>query len=266
MIGCLFCFITVNGHAAVMRDLFTATVPVTNIQTKPSLPVLQQAMKQMLLKVTGRSATLQNAVILAAEQNAQQYIQSAVYQTGMMFGRVDLAVKFNQQAIEQLLHQANIAVWNSNRPLVLTWAVEQAFSADTPRGILTNDSYSQLRLLLGYYAEKRGLPIIFPVLASQYSTKVTPQDVWDGHFLRLQNFSNTYSADAMVITRIKQVSKTQWRGQWTLLVAGKQFNWVVNAPTLQALIKEGVNNLTDVLAKESLSSDRMRAQKQAMGH
>ena len=64
--------------------------------------------------------------------------------------------------IERMLADAQIPLWDSNRPSVLIWMALQDESGS--RSLMTSDINNDIIEYIKYFADARGLPVLFPVL------------------------------------------------------------------------------------------------------
>ena len=72
-------------------------------------------------------------------------------------------------------------------------------------------------------AEKRGLPIAFPLLDTEDLSRVTFSDIWGGFDELVVDASGRYQADSVLIGRIRPDSSQ--RNRWTYHFADEQSTW-----------------------------------------
>lgn len=145
-----------------------------------------------------------------------------------------LWVSFDGQAIEQTLRDAGQVVWGADRPLTLVWlAVDwgqgnrEIVSADDPEDAdirsRTIDRNRRLRERMLDAAERRGLPLVFPLLDSVDLQNVTSSDIWGGFDEPIIAASARYDADSILIGRIRPSSGR--RESWSYYFSGDERSW-----------------------------------------
>ena len=163
-----------------------------------------------------------------------------------------LWVTFDGAAIEDVLQRNGQAVWSSERPLTLIWlAVDwgqgerEIIGADDPeRGddeSRTIDRNRLLRQRVLDVAERRGLPVAFPLLDTEDLANVSFTDIWGGFDELVLDASERYEASSVLIGRIRPESGQ--RNRWTYHFAGEERAWT-GEPELV------MNLVADMLAAE----------------
>ena len=90
-------------------------------------------------------------------------------------------------------------------------------------------------------AERRGLPLAFPLLDTEDLARVTFPDIWGGFDELVLDASQRYEASSVLIGRVRPESAE--RNRWTYHFSGEQHAWT-GEPELV------VNRVADVLAAE----------------
>ena len=171
-----------------------------------------------------------------------------------------LWVSFDGDAVEQVLRQSGQTVWGSDRPLTLVWlAVDwgqgerEIVAADDPvRSRDQSRSIDRNRLLRQRVldaAERRGLPVAFPLLDTIDLQNVSFSDIWGGFDEALLGASERYEADAVLVGRIRPASAQ--RNRWSFYIGGDERSWN-GEPELV------VNAVADLLAAEFAISGTAR--------
>lgn len=114
------------------------------IASEDSTGALQDAMRAVLVRATGRLGAANDPALSALVMNAAHYVKS--YQPRPDGG---MDVVFDGAAIEQAIAAAGRSVWDSDRPFTLIVLSPQ----------LTGTADNQARGILEQVAQRRGLPV-----------------------------------------------------------------------------------------------------------
>jgi hypothetical protein len=234
-------------HAVDVPTLFSAEVPLDEDSDNPRDDAYKAALIEVLTRVSGSGISRDEDII------DEMFPVPAAYVTQFRPGTEDtLWVSFDGEAIERVLRAAGQTVWGSERPLTLVWlAVDwgqgerEIIAADDPdktaplaRSI---DRNRLLRERLLEIAEKRGLPLAFPLLDTTDLQGVTFSDIWGGFDERIVDASRRYDVNSVLIGRVRPSSNQQNR--WAYVFGGETQNWVGPPETI-------VGQIADLLAAE----------------
>ncbi len=169
-----------------------------------------------MLKVGGEKSVLNNDVIRKALRNHQQFLTQYSYQHKSV--RVEkksatenssnekqlyLLASFNEEKINRLFQQANLPLWGSLRPQVLLWLIdEQGFT----RTIMSNSTDSALPFMVDEFSNRRGLPIMMPLMDLIDASQLKVSDIWGRFEQPIRQASARYFAEAIVVMRISNSS------------------------------------------------------------
>jgi len=169
-----------------------------------------------------------------------------------------LWVSFDGEAVERALRQAGQTVWGSDRPLTLVWlAVDwgqgerEIIGADDPERSRDEarsiDRNRLLRQRVLDIAERRGLPVVFPLLDTEDLQNVSFSDIWGGFDDALLEASTRYQANSILVGRVRP--STSQRNRWRYYFSGEERNWNGEPELVVSLV-------ADVLAAEfAISGD-----------
>ncbi len=145
--------------AATVSGLYRATVPATGGDEAARAQAFQQAMRIVLVRVTGRRDAANAPGIAGLIEQAGRHVQMLRPVAG---GQLDVA--FDGTAIENAIAAAGLPYWSAERPLTLVWlAVDRG---NGQRGIVTATTQSDERRAVELVAQQRGVPITWPTLAA----------------------------------------------------------------------------------------------------
>lgn len=223
-------FFTSVAWAVEVPSLYTAEVPLDQDARDPRALAYEMALADVLTRVSGSELAADKLLV------EELFPDPAAYVIQFRRGSEEdtLWVSFDGDAIEDVLQRAGQNLWGSDRPLTLIWlavdwgqgdreilgADDPERSADEARSINRN---SRLRERLLDSAERRGLPVVFPLLDTEDLQKVSFSDIWGGFDELLLDASQRYEAGSVLIGRIRPGSSQQPR--WSYHFAGEQRAW-----------------------------------------
>ena len=233
--------------AVEVATLYTAQVPLDPEQDNPRAAAYEVALADVILRVSG--ADLAND----PEMLETLFPDPAAYIVQFRPGEDDtLWVSFDGEAIERVLRQAGQTVWGSDRPLTLIWlavdwgqgereivaADDPTRSRDEARSI---DRNRLLRQRVLDVAERRGLPVAFPLLDTIDLQNLSFSDIWGGFDDALLGASERYEADAILVGRVRP--ETAQRNRWSFYLGGQERSWTGEPELI-------LNYVADLLASE----------------
>jgi uncharacterized protein len=207
VLWCLLQLAAVPVFAAEVAGLYQATVPVSSREDlRERQTAFATALRQVLLKLSGRSDTLQNPVISRALANAQPYVEAWVYRSQPRVEQgsgeqLVLEASFFRAQIQELLESAGIGVWPENRPDTLLWVALQ----DAPglRSLVGHEGVGNEYLeQLARAAAERGLPLVTPILDLQDQMTLRPDLLWSFDQEALRRASARYQVDSILAVRL----------------------------------------------------------------
>jgi hypothetical protein len=233
--------------AVEMTSLYTAEVPLDAQQNDPRSAAYRDALAVVLLRVSGSGIGDDPEMVDFLFPNPASYVVQ------FRPGEADtLWVTFDGVAVEDVLRRNGQAVWSSDRPLTLIWlAVDwgqgerEIIGADDPERSddesRTIDRNRLLRQRVLDVAERRGLPVAFPLLDTEDLARISFPDIWGGFDELVLDASRRYEADSVLIGRVRPESGQ--RNRWTYHFAGEERAWT-GEPELV------LNLVADMLAAE----------------
>ncbi|MDJ0940321.1 MAG: DUF2066 domain-containing protein [Woeseiaceae bacterium] len=244
----LACAIFVSPAVAVeLPQLFTAQVPYDESEEDARATAYEVALAEVLLRVSGTE------LVGDAELYEALFPDPAVFVVQFRPGPDDtLFVSFDGEALEEALRRSGQTYWGPDRPLTLVWlavdwgqgereiigATDAEPDPDDARSI---DRNRLLRERILDFAERRGLPVVFPLLDSQDMTAVAFSDVWGGFDEAVIAASERYAVDSVLIGRVRTTGFE--RNRWTYYFGPEQRIWT-GEPELV------VTQIADLLAGE----------------
>ena len=267
--------------AVEVVSLYSAEVLLDQEQDDPRAFAYQTALADVLLRVSGSELSFDPELIELLFPNPASYVVQ------FRPGADDMLwVSFDGEAIERVLRQSGQTVWGSDRPLTLIWLavdwgqgereIVGADDAQRRRGEARSiDRYRLLRQRVLDIADRRGLPVVFPLLDTTDLQNVSFSDIWGGFDDALLSASERYEANSILVGRIRPESSERnrwsyyfgdemrsWNGEPELVVGlvadllGEEFAISGNAPVESVeLTVAGINTVEDYGAVQKLLSE-----------
>jgi uncharacterized protein len=247
--GLFFLFAIVAAHATVVSSLYSVQVPVASRTTVQRNKALRQAFETVLIRVSGNSAIATVPQIKDAMKKTNDYVRAFSYFSDKQKQDNPLLfqVNFSQAAINSLLRIAGQPVWAKDRPLTLVWLVVRDVNGTQ---IFNENSNASVVQILKENAIRRGLPVLLPMMDLADMQKIGASDVWAPFIHVIEGASARYSPDETLVVRIDATNKNHIKGQWLLLFKDKQMSWTTTGANLATVVKNGVDNAANALAKQ----------------
>jgi hypothetical protein len=233
--------------AVEVVTLYTAEVPLDQEADDPRGDAYKAALRQVLQRVSGSELANDEELVTLLFPEPGSFV------TQFRPGADDsLWVSFDGQAIEKVLRSAGQPIWGAERPLTLVWlavdwgqGTREIVAADDPermeRESRSIDRNRMVRERLLGIADRRGLPLVFPLLDTTDLQSVTFADIWGGFDEAVLFASKRYEADSVLIGRIRPASSQANR--WTYYFGDREM--ALAGPPEVAL-----GQVADILASE----------------
>lgn len=167
---------------------------------------------EVIVRASGRREALMNPIIQAAIPKASSYLFSFSYtgnKTEIIEGkpqqRIGIQLDYSAQAINQLLKQAELPLWPTQRPTVLIWTAYQDGLPNSVELQRVPDEMAMAQLQSQIYL--RGLKIQTPELDLEDNIALSAHDIWEVNLEKIKAASVRYKPDVIVIARYQPVSK-----------------------------------------------------------
>ena len=202
-------------EAVEVKDLYQASVTIKSRNNTDKAIALKKALAAVMVKVGGNKSVLGNKIIKDSLNKYQLYLNQYRYHynaTTIIKPKSDnqtptqsllLIANFNEEKINKLFQQANLAIWGSLRPQVLLWLVNEE---GLLRTIMSNSTDSPLPPMVNDFSDQRGLPIMMPLMDLTDASQITLSDIWGRFEQPVLNVSSRYNAEAIVVMRISNSS------------------------------------------------------------
>lgn len=245
-----FVFTASTASAAQVSNLYQAQVPVVTQSDQDRSHVAHDALKQTIVKVVGNRQTVNEADITALLADAERYVARYSYHqiepVGDSTAAETLAVNFifDANTLNNALERIGLPIWGENRPEILLWL---AANNDGEQRLIGDSDDNTVNDLIEKHAQRRGLPIVLPVMDLEDHTQISFTDIQSGNKNIIKSASARYGARVIVTTQIGG-NPEQTSINWQALNNGDNRRWQSEG-TLDTAIAEGIDQLADMLGQ-----------------
>jgi len=265
LIPLIFLFLSAPLRAVEYHGLYHAEVEVPDQGAEARAAGMQQAMGDVLLKVSGTARTLEDEDLMNAMGSASRYVQQYRYRSesippeeqqpdeagNVAQERLLLSVRFDQPSIDDLLRQNGYTVWGDARPTTLIWlGVEQGGN----RVLVGANDSGLVRELIDKEAKRRALPVKLPLLDLTDQSKVRAVDIWGDFLDTIEQASQRYAPQAILIGRLYPINSSKWEVRWTLVHRDNVVRWQQQSGNITELVAGGVGHTAELLVKSFTQS------------
>lgn len=224
--------------AAQLGNLYEATAPLDPTKRRARDMAFVAAMEQVLVRVTGRRD-------IASDPGAAELLSEPGVFVQQFRETLDgeLWVGFDGAAINQVLSSARLPIWGTERPAVLTLIAMDLGGGE--RYVLAAEDEvpdprrDALRESIVEQAERRGLPLVLPLMDGQDRSVLSFTDLWGGYEDALTDAARRYGVDAVLLGRYRYDAPDRMR--WTLFENDLAERWV-------GQFEDGIEGASDRLA------------------
>lgn len=244
------------AQAARVDNLYGATVEMPAGARNSMNAAFDLALAEVLVKVTGQPGAGDAAVRKALPSGAslvQQYSRLPENR---------IRAQFDPRAIRKALDSAGLPVWGEDRPLVAVWLAADAgggrrvlLSSESSSEFDAADPLQPVREAVTDTAERRGLPVVIPLMDAQDLSLVSFTDVWGDFRTPVMQASERYRAEAVLIGRTRNLDPLEDRVRWSLTMGADQVSWEGDAASGPARAAE---YLAQRFATTASSADSLR--------
>ena len=221
-------FLGETAAALTRGEMYQATAPVADRSEAAQTAAFQNAMKTVLIRVTGRRNADEDPALSSLVSNARRYVQQ--YRAA---ADSQLWVAFDGPAIERWLTQNGQPLWGHERPTTLVLLAVQSGS------VIATDDSSDLKAAIDGAAALRGLPLVWPSSAELQKFHIDFAAVNSGSPSTFVEIARRMGSDGVLIGRASGPSANA-NVRWTHLFQDRSS---VYSGTL-----EGVNRAADLYA------------------
>jgi len=216
-----------------------------------------EALRQVLLKVTGNSSIYSQPMVRRALVNADNYVDTWSYRTVTLPAPdngeqtetgIELSVSFFQSEVLSLLETADIPLWPRNRPYTLVWLVVQNELGSRELVGSSTAVHRDIQAQLESEAQIRGLPLLLPILDFEDLRSVSANDVWEMDAEKLLAASARYQSESVLVVRLFRTLTGEVLGKSNYLFRGQVFEMETYEQPAETFIRDSIGLAADEMA------------------
>ncbi len=237
-------------EAVEIKDLYQASVAINSRNNTDRAIALKKALAAVMLKVGGNKSVLDNKIIKKSLIDYRMYLNQYRYQLKTLHAiqptagkpiktkQLFLLASFNEEKINQLFQQANLALWGSLRPQVLLWLVNEdgltrTIMSNSASNSMSNSTNSNLPFIVNDFSAQRGLPIMMPLMDLTDANQIKLSDIWGRFEQPVKKASSRYLAEAIVVMRISNSSLLAFESKENIDVGTRHCGLLCAQPKLK---------------------------------
>src|SRR5271154_3909570 len=231
---CLAALSLGEGAAAITRaEMYQGTAPLADRSDTAYTAAFQDAMKTVLIRVTGRRNADEDPALSSLVSNARRYVLQ--YRAAP---DAQVWVAFDGPAIERWLTQNGQPLWGHERPVTLVLlAVPNGAQSGT---VLTADDNSELKAAIDAAAAARGLPLLWPSAGELQRNHLDYAAVTSGSPSTISEVGRRFGGEGLLIGRASGAG-ARASVRWTHLFQDRSSEYSGHAA-------DGVNRAADLYA------------------
>lgn len=245
-----------SSYGAEVTGLYEAEVHVSERSAKQRTRAINEAFAAVLVKITGDRRVVTRPALAAAIAGAAQYVQQYRYRVPSERRLAQqpasasapgwlLWTRFDSAAVDRTLRGLDLPVWGRTRPAVVLWlAVEERGR----RYLVGPESRPDLVKHLQAEAISRGIPVLFPLLDLEDTSRLRFSDVWADFAQAVSTASQRYSPDVILVGRAGQARDRRWEVRWTLYEGRDAEQWQSDGGNLRQALRGGMQTAMDRVA------------------
>jgi hypothetical protein len=188
------------SRALTRAELYQATAPVADRSEAAQSAAFQEAMKVVLVKVTGRRTADEDPALAPLITNARRYVQQ--YRTAP---DSQLWVAFDGSAIERWLTQNGQPLWGHERPTTFVWLTVP--SSGQSGSVVTAEDASELKSAVDGAAAARGVPLQWPSASDLQRNHLDYSSLSSAPTASLVDLAHRLGAEGVLIGRAANSSQ-----------------------------------------------------------
>lgn len=254
------------ASAVAVAGLFEVRMTVDDESSEVRRTALNDGLVEVLIRVSGDSKLLQKIEQPPADDYVQrfEYSEQDAALSGGVAGekRQRLWVRYNATRVLDYLRRQNIPIWGEHRSQAVIWL---AVRDGGQRYILKESNKSLIKGSVDAAFSRRGIPAIWPKNDETDQRAIRFADIWAGFTEPLQKASKRYAAGSIIAANLSWTG-TEWKGEWSLLMADEVKKWSLSGADYASLVANAADLIADTMGQKfaALESFDLSQQKKVM--
>ncbi len=248
----LVALISLPSLSKSVDDLYDAKVLVLDQSIENRQAGARLGLLEIIQKISGFPVPADQMVINKALNIADQYLYQFSYASlesketpDVLPGTLWLRMRFEEKSIQRLIRRAKLPRWGKNRPSILVWmAIDDGMDRQIVNEGMDNPVYKSLR----DGAQKRGLPLIYPINDLEDSMALPIEQLWGMFDESIVSASTRYGAESVLAVRVYKTEEGKWKGQWSFYFKSVEQSFAFETESLDEQVLSGLSASAQVLA------------------
>ncbi len=253
----LLMIIVPPAHASGMAEavnFYQASSPIEGRNQAARDAATRAALAQVLARMSGNVSVSVSTEAQALIAEAPRFVRSYRYAQEEMpveggesrQPRQLLVVDFDASALIRAARQQGLPMWDARRPVTAVWLLGPTETG--PRQLYGRERIEQRLPGLVMAAQRRGLPMQFPLADEQDLAQVSAYDVIGEDYSRLEQASSRYQARHILLVRIER-REDLWYALWSFVQADQEpLRWRSLGEDPNVALASGFDRYADELA------------------
>jgi hypothetical protein len=235
---------TAASRADIVDDLYAAEVAVADQGAQALVSASQDALADVLVKVSGSGQVLENGLIRTELGSARKQVQKYAYRRGKddeLYARFE----FDSSYVTDLVIRAGEPLWTANRPPVLLWLVLEDAAG---RQFVSRETSPELADELAAEFSRRGVPLQFPLHDLADAAALSTDEAWQLSGTAVLVASERYHVQDVLVGRMSQLSSGRWIGDWSYLYGRDRSDRSYTVDDSRMFAREGASLVAESMA------------------
>jgi len=244
-----------TAKALEISNIYQVVIPVKEQSDSARWKASLEGLKLVLVRRSGSRKILSSKETSNAYKKVTSYLQKFEYSrlTEITDGyKYTISLYFEPRLVDDLIKQANQPLWDNNRPVSILWLAHEEIDQNSSlfRRIVTeNENENIINDLITKNSDRRGVPVILPLMDLEDSLLVSQSDVWGRFPEAIVEASNRYSIDSIIIGKIYQRNEL-WFGQFTYFNQTKNISFDFQSDSVEVIYQRMFDDLAEILCEQ----------------
>jgi len=243
------------GLAKEISNIYQVDIQVKEQSNKARWQASLEGFKQVLVRRSGSNRILSSKQTIDAYKKVTSYVQKSQYSSNtelMSEYKYIISLHFEPRLIDNLIKRANQPLWDSNRPVSMLWLSQEETVENNPpyrRIIIENVSEQVTNNLILKNSNRRGVPVILPLMDFDDNLLVTQSDVWGRFPEAIIVASKRYLVESIIIGKIYQRDGL-WIGQLSYFNESNNLSFEHQTDNVEMMYEKIFDSLAEILCNQ----------------